>query len=175
MESRSISLDNKIFYCRGLRMSGATPRLPCMTSTCAQGFHFTFSFNDIVCNGLNRIWRNWPWPTSLPYSPGGDKKKHNNSVRMLGVLVEIRSPLHQVQIISVKGRCEFQIHVMKAYRKSWGVATLIPYLASVWKWLTWRSGRFSNRQESRYAPSVGYGGPQSLCGRFGRSGKYLDV
>jgi hypothetical protein len=39
-ESRPISLDNKIIYCRGLRMSGATPPLPCMTSTRAQGLHF---------------------------------------------------------------------------------------------------------------------------------------
>jgi hypothetical protein len=47
MEFRPISLDNKIIYSRGLRMSGATPPLPCMTSWRAQGLHSTFSFNDI--------------------------------------------------------------------------------------------------------------------------------
>jgi hypothetical protein len=50
MEFRPISLDNKIIYCRGLRMSGSIPPLLCMTSWHAQGLHFTFSFNDIVCN-----------------------------------------------------------------------------------------------------------------------------
>jgi hypothetical protein len=94
---------------------------------------------------------------------------------MLGVLVEIRNPPHQAQVISVKGRCEFQIHFMRAYRKSRGVAPLIPYLASEWKWLTCRSGRFINRQESRNALSVGLGRPESLFGRLGRSGKYLCV
>lgn len=55
MEFRPISLDNQIIYCWGLKMSGARPPLPCRISWRAQGLHFTFSFKDIVCNGLNRI------------------------------------------------------------------------------------------------------------------------
>ena len=68
--------------------------------------------------------------------PEGIRKKHNNSVRMLGVLVEIRTPPHQVQVVTVIGRCEVQTHVMRAYRKSRGVAPPIPNLASEWKVLT---------------------------------------
>jgi len=64
------------------------------------------------------------------------KKKHNNSVMMLGVLVQIRNPPHQVQVISVNGRCEVQIHVMRGYRKSRGVGPPIPNLDSEWKVLT---------------------------------------
>ena len=57
MDFRTISLDNKIIYCPGggLRMNGATPPLPCMTSWLAKGLHFTSSFNDTVCYELNRI------------------------------------------------------------------------------------------------------------------------
>jgi len=68
--------------------------------------------------------------------PAEIKKKAQNSVRMLGVLVEIRNPPHQVQVISVKGICEVQIHVIRAYRKSRHVAPFIPNLVSEWKWLT---------------------------------------
>jgi hypothetical protein len=92
---------------------------------------------------------------------------------MLCVLVETRNPLHQVQVISLKGIYKVQTHVMRANRKSRGVASFIPNLVSEWKWLTWRSGRFTNRQESRYALRVGFGRPQSFYGRFGRSRKYL--
>ena len=36
MDFRPKSLDNKIIYCRGLRMSGSIPPLPCMSSWRAQ-------------------------------------------------------------------------------------------------------------------------------------------